>query len=597
MDGKKARLCVYLQSGGKPGVVQDVPPEGMLKRFPTRLEKDEKDDAEDKYGNLAQYDVIIAFDADWSKLSEEQQQFLEKWVGEEGHGLIVVAGTVHTLGLGRPGAAQKLKSILDLLSVRPADARLVENARDSSKPWPLAFPHVEKFLKLDEDGKDPLAGWSEFFFDKQRDDWMKTEDAPVRGFYSAYPVKSVKADAVVLASYRDPAARVPDGDDPIDLPFLVAMKYGKGRTIYLGSGETWRLRAYRESFHERFWTQMARYAASVDPAAVGTPGARAPEITPKQREAIDKGLQWLKDKQLKDGHWALESGHNSTTLTSLAGTALLMQGSTIKEGEHSDAIRKAVDWLMARSHDNGLIGIPKDAEEAEKYLESHGQAMLFLASVYGDEEDQDRRRKLENVLTRAVELTIKAQTPGGGWGYLSRGLVKEDDEKAEVVPTVLQLRALVSARSVGIIVPKSAIAAAQKYLIKNVDPATAAVVPGLWGAFYPLKEMNPEIAKKWLPAAQKFAPDFDAKASPTVEEVYYLAQVAYLLGDQGYARLLPDSKPAERVSWTEFRKKAIDRLLKTQSNDASWNSGRVYATALYLAILQLDYGVLPIYQR
>jgi RNA polymerase sigma factor (sigma-70 family) len=82
MDGKKARLCVYLQSGGRPGIVQDVPPEGMLKQFPTRLEKDEKDDAEDKYGNLAQYDVIIAFDADWSKLTEEQQQLLEKWVPE-----------------------------------------------------------------------------------------------------------------------------------------------------------------------------------------------------------------------------------------------------------------------------------------------------------------------------------------------------------------------------------------------------------------------------------------------------------------------------------------------------------------------------------
>jgi hypothetical protein len=148
-------------------------------------------------------------------------------------------------------------------------------------------------------------------------------------------------------------------------------------------------------------------------------------------------------------------------------------------------------------------------------------------------------------------------------------------------------------------VPKSAIAAAQKYLIKNVDPATAAVVPGLLGAFYPLKEMNSETAKKWLPAAQKFAPDFDAKASPSADDLYYFAQLAYVLGDQGYARLLPDSKTAERVAWTEFRKKAFAHLIKIQNKDGSWKNGtgHVYSAALYLAILQLDYAVLPIYQR
>src|SRR5262249_1473273 len=177
--------------------------------------------------------------------------------------------------------------------------------------------------------------------------------------------------------------------------------------------------------------------------------------------------------QIRDGSWKIDTAHNSTTLTSVAGMALQMQGSTIKEGEYADSIRHAVDWLISHSQKSGLIGIPSDAGEAKRYLEGHDQATLFLAAVYGEEEDSDRRKKLEDVLTRAVTFTVKAQTPSGGWGYLSRGLAEEDDENWDVRPTVLQLRALLAVRNVGISVPKQAISAAQDCLIKNVIQSTS----------------------------------------------------------------------------------------------------------------------------
>src|SRR5260370_41042267 len=40
------------------------------------------------------------------------------------------------------------------------------------------------------------------------------------------------------------------------------MPYGNGRVVWLGSAEIWRLRQYREAFHERFWTKLARYVGS-----------------------------------------------------------------------------------------------------------------------------------------------------------------------------------------------------------------------------------------------------------------------------------------------------------------------------------------------
>jgi hypothetical protein len=261
-EQKKAELTILLTSATK-NAVQDVPADRLLKEFPTRMiTEDMKDKPDNKYGNLAQYDVIIAFDADWEQLNAEQGKLLDKWVRETGNGLIIVAGPIKTLDLVRKGAEDRHKAILDLLPVRLADPRKLE--RETKKPWPLAFPKSEKYLKLEADGTDALAGWSEFFFDKQRKDWMVTEDAPVRGFYSAFPVAEVKKDAEVVATFRDPETKIKDGDKKIDLPYLVTMKVGRGRTIYLGSGETWRLRQYRENYPGRFWLQLARYAANGD---------------------------------------------------------------------------------------------------------------------------------------------------------------------------------------------------------------------------------------------------------------------------------------------------------------------------------------------
>ena len=98
---------------------------------------------------------------------------------------------------------------------------------------------------------------------------------------------------------------------------------------------------------------------------------------------------------------------------------MLMEGSTLREGKYADHLRRSVDWLMDRAQNSGLIGNPNNPTEAARYMYGHGFGLLFLASVYGEEEDADRRKKLEKLLTKAVEFTRKAQTTRGGWGYVS----------------------------------------------------------------------------------------------------------------------------------------------------------------------------------
>src|SRR2546422_9976 len=123
--------------------------------------------------------------------------------------------------------------------------------------------------------------------------------------------------------------------------------------------------------------------------------------------------------------------------------------------------RRATDWLMERSQANGLLANPNIAAEAGRYMYGHGFGVLFLSQVYGEEEDNERRRKLEDFLTRAVDFIGKAQTTRGGWYYTSAADGHDMDEGSV---TVTQMQALRAAKNAGIVVPKSIIDKALKYL-------------------------------------------------------------------------------------------------------------------------------------
>ena len=122
MDRRRAELSIYLQLA-RPEIVQDVPPERLLQRFPGILVDAGRQD-EDKYDNLAAYDLIIAFDPDWTQLTPEQIGLLEQWVGQHAGGLIVVGRPVNTFQLAKAANYEKVKPILDLYPVILDDSRI-----------------------------------------------------------------------------------------------------------------------------------------------------------------------------------------------------------------------------------------------------------------------------------------------------------------------------------------------------------------------------------------------------------------------------------------------------------------------------------------
>ena len=266
------RLAVYLQT--PPG--RDQPREGveqnakLLKKFPDAIERKKSEDADREY-DLSSYDVIVAFDPDWLQLSEAETKLLKTWV-ENGGGLVVVAGPVNTVALSRKANADKLQAILDLYPVVVGDSRLDDLNRTTDTLFPLHFPDADKapaFLNLDPEGKGPLAGWDEFFYGVHGD--VKNPELK-RGFYGANPVDSVKPSATVWVTLADPKEKTIDGKE---VPFVAEQTVGKGRVVYLGAGEMWRLRTCRDVFHDRFWTNLIRYTAG-PAAAKETPPEKKP---------------------------------------------------------------------------------------------------------------------------------------------------------------------------------------------------------------------------------------------------------------------------------------------------------------------------------
>jgi hypothetical protein len=350
--------------------------------------------------------------------------------------------------------------------------------------------------------------------------------------------------------------------------------------------------------------------------------ARSDEIPQEYRATVDKGLKWLVDQQQKDGHWEAQGGQYPVTMTGVAGMALLCEGSTIREGKYKDNIRRATEWLMKEAYwdnggapkneVNGLLVNPQRNGESGRYMYGHGFALLFLSCVYGEEEDNDRRKELEKILTAACKYTRAAQTNRGGWGYVA---AREGNNFDEGSVTITQVQALRAARNAGIAVPPEAIRDAQKYLKDSTNGEGGVIYslgnggggdgrPALTAAAiscgYGFGDYNSELVKKWFLFCRNRIGGNGARIGGHDEYThYYYAQALYILGDDGWAKLFPNDK-GESLTWSKYRKGKFDELVRSQGGDGSWSGGHVgpvFITSVHLTIMQLDKAVLPIYTK
>ena len=324
-------------------------------------------------------------------------------------------------------------------------------------------------------------------------------------------------------------------------------------------------------------------------AHAATSASVSPPSADKVRAAIDRGLEYLVSKQSRVGSWADPS--HQVAITALAGTALICSGSTTTQGPHAKAIRFCVDFILGTCRRNGLIGSSRE----QRYTYGHGFAMLFLSQVIGEEEDVDRREELVQALERAVKFSVNAQTKAGGWGYVS------GDNFDEGSTTITQVQGLRGCRNAGIVVPKSVIDKAKKYIYKcqNADggikysfdsgggDSRPAITAAALAALYNAGDYESKYVPPMWAYCKKHLHDVGSAATESWWHYSYLyySQVVYRRG--------PDV-------WDPFRDQLVKRLLRKQKDDGRWETRdleSIYPTSINLIILQLDFGYLPIFQR
>jgi len=339
----------------------------------------------------------------------------------------------------------------------------------------------------------------------------------------------------------------------------------------------------------------AAWLACVVAAAAAGPALAADAAKPRATEIVSGGLDWLEARQSRRGSWAANEGRYPTAMTALAGTALLMEGSTTSQGRYAEPIRLAVDYLVSRSRSNGLIGDPKTDD---RYTYGHGFSMLFLSQVLGEEEDERRREEIVRVLTRAVVFSGRAQTKDGGWGYVS---AKDGHDFDEGSTTITQVQGLRGCRNAGIPVPREIIDKAIAYIHACTLPdggvqysskggggrpaISAAAIACLFNA----GEEDDTHVPRMLDYARRHLGTISNNSFGHWHYAhFYYAQVMYREGG---------------AAWEAYRTQVEKRLVAEAQQDRDgtfWPQGyigNVYTTATNLVILQFERGALPIYQR
>jgi hypothetical protein len=342
------------------------------------------------------------------------------------------------------------------------------------------------------------------------------------------------------------------------------------------------------------------------------------ELAQQCTAAADRGLAWLKARQLEAGCWVgyvghkqndsylilpeamlpevqRARGHGHLGVTALCGMALLASGSLPDRGPHADAVRRTLDYVIRSSQENGLL------TDAGTRMYSHAFATLFLAEVYGTAADE----KAKTTLERAVNLIVDSQNGYGGWRY------NPFDRELDLSVTVCQIQALRAARNIGIRVPPDAIDKAMAYV--QASRVERGPMQGLYyykihgrGAYdKPTEYAINAAALTALSCAGIHDDDlsdpvlrFLAREYETLADPYYRTHFYYWYGNYYAAQAFYQSGgPRLRAYWTRL---ATD-LLAAQAADGRWQNtvgpGDEFATAIACLLLQMPKQYLPIFQR
>ena len=310
------------------------------------------------------------------------------------------------------------------------------------------------------------------------------------------------------------------------------------------------------------------------------------EVTPRAKEAIEKGLDYLAGQQRADGAWVDYKYGESMAMDAFAMLALMAGGNTPGRGKYGAQVAKGLQYLIKTQQPSGLVehGVPHYA------MYSHGMCTLALAKVYG----VTKNDQVRTALKKAVTLITQCQNSQGGWRYQPRVY------DADISVTVMQVMALRAARNAGVHVPK-----------ETVDQAIAYVkgckVAGPSGGFsYQFRSGPPGFGRTAAGcAALLMAGEY--KATELTDGLGYLSKnrkqtQSYYWYGHYYAAMA--MYQAGGTWWDDWFPLIREDLITRQRPEGYWREGgagtpknNVFETSIALIILQIPYRYLPIFAR
>lgn len=341
------------------------------------------------------------------------------------------------------------------------------------------------------------------------------------------------------------------------------------------------------------------------------------ELADRSIAAAERGLAWLKDRQLTSGAWVGFVGHkqgdsyvvlNQSILpegqrqggeghlgvTAICGMAFLAGGNLPDRGRYQSAVRLAEDFVITHSQKSGLLS------SAGTRMYSHAFGTLFLAEVYGMAANERTKVSLE----KAVNLIVDSQNQDGGWRY------NAFDRATDLSVTVCQLQALRASRNIGIRVPVASIERSMKYV--GQSRVSQGFAQGLYyykirgpGAYNKSREYSINAAAMTALASAGVHDDnlcdpvltFLEQEYESVRD-YYQPHYFYWYGNYYAAQAFYQfGGPRLRAFYARLAKD----LLASQLSDGRWRlltgPGDEFSTAIACILLQMPRQYLPIFQR
>ncbi len=191
---------------------------------------------------LRRYDVLLMVDPDLRALGAQWPEMITHFVGQEGGGLIFVAGELYSPQLFE--AADSKATGGDWTRILPVvrDPGLYRSEAE------VRFSSQSTYtLELTPEGRgDPVF---EFHPDPIRNRAILTS---LPGMYWSFPVTRARPGASVLARHGDPRMSNQYGRHVL----LASQLYGPGRTVFIGFDSTYRWRYLAEDYFDGFWARL-----------------------------------------------------------------------------------------------------------------------------------------------------------------------------------------------------------------------------------------------------------------------------------------------------------------------------------------------------